>query len=175
MEQFIGQIMMFGGNFAPRNWALCDGQLLAISQYSALFSILGTNYGGDGRTTFGLPDLRGRVPVHQGAGPGLPAVRLGQKGGTATNKLTEGQLPAHKHSATLQAVSPILRGVTVGANPTGTYSAEGGVYASGANAQMATDSIIVGSTGSNQDVNNMQPFTGVNYIIALEGFFPPRS
>lgn len=175
MEQYIGQIIMFGGNFAPRSWALCNGQLLPISSYQALFSILGTTYGGDGRTTFGLPDLQGRVPVHAGAGPGLPPVRLGAKGGSATNILVEGQLPAHKHAAVLQAVSPIPRGVTPGTNPAGTYNAEGGIYATGANAQMAPDAILMGDTGGNQPINNMQPYTAVNYIIALEGLFPPRS
>ena len=101
MEPFIGQIMMFSGNFAPRGWAFCDGQLLAIAQNSALFSIVGTTYGGDGRTTFGLPDLRGRTPVHQGNGPGLPPVSLGQKGGAASTTLIVQNLPAHTHAATV--------------------------------------------------------------------------
>ena len=96
MEPFIAQIMMFGGNFAPRGWAFCDGQLLPISQYSALFSLLGTTYGGDGRTTFGLPDLRGRVAIHPGNGPGLSSIRLGEKGGTETNTLSTAQLPPHR-------------------------------------------------------------------------------
>jgi len=97
MEPLIGQIMMFAGNFAPRGWAFCEGQLLAINQYQALFSILGTTYGGDGRTTFGLPDLRGRVPMHPGNGPGLSSKRLGQKGGSETNTLNVSQLPSHNH------------------------------------------------------------------------------
>ena len=95
MDPFIGLIVMFGGNFAPRGWALCDGQLLSISSNSALFSILGTTYGGDGRTTFGLPDLRGRVPMHPGTGPGLSPRTLGQKSGTETVQLTTAQLPPH--------------------------------------------------------------------------------
>ena len=94
MEGYIGQIMMFGGNFAPRDWALCNGQLLPISQNSALFSILGTTYGGDGRTNFALPDLRGRAPVHAGNGPGLTTRSLGQKSGSETNSLSENQMPA---------------------------------------------------------------------------------
>ena len=97
-DPFIGEIIMFAGNFAPRGWALCDGQLLSIAQNSALFSILGTTYGGDGRTTFGLPDLRGRVAVHEGTGPGLPNIRLGQKGGAVNHTLTQGQLPPHTHT-----------------------------------------------------------------------------
>ncbi|MEH6534933.1 MAG: tail fiber protein [Psychroserpens sp.] len=174
MEQYIGQIMMFGGNFAPRSWALCNGQLLAISSNSALFSILGTTYGGDGRTTFGLPDLQGRVPVHAGNGAGLPATRLGQKGGAPTNTLTVGQLPSHNHTAGLGATNPVGRGEGT-TDPTNAYPAEGGNYATAKNVAMAADSVVIGQTGSNQAINNMQPFQVVNYIIALEGLFPPRS
>jgi microcystin-dependent protein len=174
MEQFIGEIIMFGGNFAPRGWAYCDGQLLAISQNNALFSILGTTYGGDGRTTFGLPDLRGRVPVHAGAGPGLPVVRLGQKGGEATVILNVNQIPAHNHNAVIEAVSPIPRG-DAGPDPTNAYNAQGGVYANGKNAKMAADSVSVGSTGGSQPHDNMQPYQSVNYIIALDGIYPSRN
>jgi len=99
MEPFIGQIIMFGGNFAPRGWALCDGQLLQISTNTALFSILGTIYGGDGRTNFALPDMRGRAPVHAGNGAGLPNVNLGEHGGNPTTILTEANLPSHTHDA----------------------------------------------------------------------------
>ena len=99
MEPFIGQLMLFGGNFAPRGWAMCDGQLLPIAQYSALFSILGTTYGGDGRTTFALPDLRGRVPMGFGHGPGLSAHGLGSKGGEENVTLTTSQIPSHSHQA----------------------------------------------------------------------------
>lgn len=176
MDPFIAQILMFGGTFAPRGWAYCDGQLLAISQYNALFSILGTTYGGDGRTTFGLPDLRGRVPVHAGSGtgPGLPAVRLGQKGGSPTNTLVVGQLPSHNHTAAAQGANPVGRGEAT-ASPNNAYPAEGGSYATAKNVAMAADSVTVGLTGSNQPINNMQPFQSVNYIIALEGTYPSRS
>lgn len=174
MEQYIGQIMMFGGNFAPRSWALCDGQLLAISQYQALFSILGTTYGGDGRTTFALPDLRGRVPVHAGTGPGVPSVRLGQKGGEAAVTLNVTQIPAHNHTAVIQATNPVGRGQGT-QTPTGAYPAEGGSYATAKNVQMAADGVAVGQTGGNLAHDNMQPFQVVNYIIALDGLFPPRS
>ncbi|MBD3756388.1 MAG: phage tail protein, partial [Gammaproteobacteria bacterium] len=96
-EPFVGEIRMFAGNFAPRGWAFCDGQLLAVSQNDALFSLLGTIYGGDGRTTFGLPDMRGRIPVHQGSGPGLSPRRLGSKSGAETETLTVNQMPSHTH------------------------------------------------------------------------------
>ena len=103
---FIGQIIMFGGNFAPRGWALCDGQLLPISQNSALFSILGTTYGGDGRTSFGLPELRGRVAMHPGNGPGLSSRRLGERSGVETVTLGATQVPAHGHNPVANAIGP---------------------------------------------------------------------
>jgi len=106
MDPFLAQIILFGGNFAPRGWAFCDGQLLAINQYQALFSLLGTTFGGDGRTTFALPDLRGRAPIHAGSGPGLTTRRLGEKGGTETNQLNSLQLPAHGH--------PLATGIPLG-------------------------------------------------------------
>lgn len=179
MEPFLAQIVMFGGNFAPRGWALCDGQLLAISQYSALFSILGTMYGGDGRTTFGLPDLRGRVPIHAGQGPGLSDYRQGQKGGTQTNTLNVTQIPSHSHTATGALKSVGGEGDT--AVPTGAYPAKSGVgdpdYGPTPDGTMAADgvNVTVGNTGGNQSVNNIQPFQCVNFIIALQGTFPSRS
>jgi microcystin-dependent protein len=166
---FIGEVKLFGGNFAPRGWALCDGQLLPISQYSALFSILGTIYGGDGRTTFALPDLRGRVPLHPGNGIGLTPRDIGDKFGEEHVTLTEQQLPPHNHS-----------------NPS-IYKAEEAVDAS---FQVASsDSFVSGKTpsgqelaldsssnsGGGQSINNMQPSLGVNYIICLEGIYPSRS
>ncbi|MBQ0787689.1 MAG: phage tail protein [Oceanihabitans sp.] len=175
MDPFMAQIILFGGTFAPRGWAYCDGQLLAIAQYNALFSLLGTTYGGDGRTTFALPDLRGRVPVHQGAGPGLPPVRLGQQGGEPVVTLKANEMPAHSHTAITNAVSPIPRGGAAVNNPANAYNAEGGVFATGANAQMAADATVVGQTGGSQSHNNMQPFTCLSYIIALQGVYPSRS
>ena len=175
MDPFMAQIILFGGTFAPRGWAFCNGQLLAIAQHNALFSLLGTTYGGDGRTTFGLPDLQGRVPVHVGNGAGLPSIRLGQKGGEATVTLTANQMPAHNHSAVIEAVSPLARGTSAGPDPTNAYNAQGGAYATGKNAKMAADGIAVGQAGGSQSHNNMQPFTGIHYIINLDGTYPSRS
>lgn len=174
-EPFIGQIVMFGGNFAPRGWALCDGQLLPISQYSALFSILGTTYGGDGRTTFALPDLRGRVSIHAGDGPGLSDYSLGQKGGAETNTLTTSNLPAHSHSLAIYdsegdsnaGSGKTLAGTGGGVPPTGTWTS------SPPDATASTRSI--GNTGGGLPVGNIQPYLTVNYIIALQGVFPSRS
>lgn len=185
MDPFLGQIIMFGGNFAPRGWALCDGQLLSINQYQALFSILGTTYGGDGRTTFGLPDLRSRVPVHAGNGPGLSDRRLGAKGGTETVTLTTQQIPSHNHAITNAAGSVKVgnegKGVATESTAAGNYlgnstdayrTADGG-------ATLAAGSVeISGNTNSNgggQSHNNMQPYQVVNYIIALQGTFPSRN
>lgn len=168
MEPLIGTIIMFAGNFAPRGWALCDGQLLAISQNSALFSILGTTYGGDGRTTFALPDLRGRVPLHPGNGPGLSQYRLGERTGTEQVTLTSANLPPHTHS---------LSASTAPSNddtPVGNSFAGGEFYVSSSpNAAMNPASI--GSTGNGQGFDVVQPVLGINFIIALEGIFPSRS
>jgi microcystin-dependent protein len=178
-EPFIGQIEMFGGNFAPRGWAFCDGQLLAISQNTALFSILGTTYGGDGRTTFGLPDLRGRVAMHPGNGPGLTPRRLGEKSGTETVPLIESQIPSHTHTAsgTIQAKN----GQPDESNPgnavpsTLTNGTEG--YADDSNTTMKAGGVAVSvnPTGGSQAHTNIQPYQCVNYIIALIGIYPSRN
>ena len=180
MNPFLGQILMFGGNFAPRGWAFCNGQLLSIAQNQALFSILGTIYGGDGRTSFGLPELRGRVPVHAGgsSGPGLTNRPLGSRGGSQTNTLFSSQLPSHNHGVQLTAEG----NVATEANPTNNMLAVpvGGerVYApddTAAEVVMNQKSIRQDNVGSNQPVNNMQPYQAVNYIIALQGTFPSRN
>lgn len=166
MEPFLGQIMLVGFNFAPRGWAFCNGQLLPISTYSALFSLLGTEFGGDGRTTFGLPDLRGRVAVGMGQGNGLSNYRIGQMGGAEAVTLTAGELPPHSHTF---AVS----GDAAGRNPGDVIAAAGITNNGPASTVMNMSSI--GQTGSGQSHQNMQPFTSMNYIIALEGVFPSRS
>ncbi len=158
---------MFGGNFAPRGWALCDGALLAINQNTALFSILGTTYGGDGRTSFALPDLRGRLAMHPGTGPGLSTRSLGQRGGSETNFLTANQLPAHSHG---------IRAAEEGTqtDPSNAFIAGSGMpgFSASSDVNMANTS---NNTGGGQSVNNIPPFACVNFIIALIGTFPSRS
>lgn len=174
MEPFIGQIMMFGGSFAPRGWAFCDGQLLSISAYSTLFSILGTTYGGDGRTTFALPDLRGRGPIHEGTGPGLSLVRLGQKGGLEHVTLNTTQIPSHSHGHSVAASSPIPRGGS-SSTPIGNYWAEEGAYSTSKNTTMAADAISINNTGGSRSHENRSPYLAVNFIVALTGIYPSRS
>lgn len=172
MEPFIAQIVMFGGNFAPRGWAFCDGQLLAISTNQALFSILGTTYGGDGRTTFALPDLRGRYAMHPGTGPGLSPRQLGQRGGSETNTLTTQNMPAHNHAATVHASG----NPADSANPDGARLGMAEAYsAQAASVDLAADAATTANTGGGTAVNNVPPYHCVNFIIALQGIFPSRS
>ncbi len=172
-EPFLGQIQPFGFNFAPRGWALCDGQLLSISSNTALFSLLGTMYGGDGRTTFGLPDLRGRVALHMGSGPGLTPRSIGQQGGSETNTLTTNNLPSHNHVATLRARAED----GTSSKPEGNLLAGGQqIYGTGTqDANMSTEAISVSNTGNGQAVNNMEPFLVINWCIALQGTYPSRN
>jgi microcystin-dependent protein len=172
-DPMIGEIRMFAGNFAPRNWALCEGQLLPIAQYQALFSILGTTYGGDGRTTFALPDMRGRVPIGSGNGPGLTPVSLGQKAGTETNTLTVSQLPSHNH--TINALTSDGNQSSPENNlPAGTKLLDP-EYSDAPSGYVQMNSAMVNSTGGNQSINNMQPTQSVNFIIALVGIYPSRN
>ena len=168
---------MFGGNFAPRGWAFCQGQLLPIAQNTALFSILGTTYGGDGRTTFMLPDLQGRVPMQQGNGPGLNHVSLGEKGGWEKVGLNSTNIPNHNHTATLHGENAIgteqnPKDNMLGATPDDLIYAP---ITAGNNKQMGSGSITIANTGSGTPHENMQPFAVTNYIIALVGAYPSRS
>lgn len=169
MEPFIAQIMLFGGNFAPRGWAFCDGQLLAISSNSALFSLLGTSYGGDGRTTFGLPDLRGRVPMHAGTGPGLTSRRIGQTTGVEDVTLTAAQMPSHSHEVS------VLNAPADNDRPSGDLLARSSIYSATTTPTVALNPATIARTGGNQSHENMQPTLCINYIIALQGIFPSRS
>ena len=184
---FIGEIIMFGGNFAPRGWALCDGQLLPIASNSALFSILGTTYGGDGRTTFGLPDLRGRVAIHAGQGGGLSDYRLGERGGAENVTLTAANLPSHSHTATATSTATAY-GVDDSGNKETPgshtwarrtrdrdYSDSAPAVAMKAGSVEVETTVTVDSTGGNTAFSIIQPYNTVNYIIALVGTFPSRS
>lgn len=166
MDTFLGQIMLVGFDFVPRGWAMCNGQLLSISQNTALFSLLGTQYGGDGQSTFALPDLRGRVPVHKGQGPGLRTYTQGETGGTESVTLTTNNLPSHAHpliGATEQSTD----------RPSGNVApAVGGAY--GRPSVSAGMTSMTGPAGNGQPVENRPPFLAMNYIIALEGIFPSR-
>lgn len=172
---FIGQITMFGGNFAPRTWAFCNGQLLGVSQNQALFSLIGTTYGGDGISTFQLPNMISRLPIHFGSGPGLSTYQLGQNGGVNTVTITSNTMPHHTHA--FNATSANATSTTVAGNlpaqPTGT-GAE--LYASGTG---LTAAVFANSTvmlnGSNQPHSNMMPSLCVTFIIALQGIFPSRN
>lgn len=169
-EPFVGEIRMFAGNFAPRGWAFCDGQLLAVSQNDALFSLLGTIYGGDGRTTFGLPDLRGRIPLHAGTGPGLSPRRLGSKGGSERETLTVNQLASHSHdfNANRAAADEVSLQGRVTAMGVGVN-----LYAN-ANQDVSMASNMIANTGGSQPHTNLMPTLCVNFIIALFGIYPSR-
>ena len=177
MDGTIGTIIMFGGSFAPRSWATCEGQLLPISQYTALFSILGTMYGGDGRTTFALPDLRGRVPVGVGNGPGLPQVQVGEKAGIPTVTLSINNMPSHTHTiattvgvSSQNASSEEPAGNVLAAQPGNVFAA-----ASTANGTMGGVATTIANTGAGAAFDNHQPYLGIIFVICLEGIFPSRS
>jgi microcystin-dependent protein len=170
-DPYIGEIRMFGGNFAPRNWALCDGQLIAISSNSALFSLLGTIYGGDGRTTFALPDMRGRLAIHQGTGPGLSNRRIGNRAGQETVTLTANTVGSHTHNLN---VSSSIGTTTNGSSSFVGVSSTMRFYrpvAGNTNLSVPTISPV----GNSQAHANTMPFQCVNFIIALQGVFPSRN
>jgi len=171
-EPFIAEIRIFAGNFAPRSWAFCNGQLLPIAQNTALFALVGTTYGGDGRTTLGLPNMQGRAPMHPGRGPGLTSRRLGQSFGTETVGLAESQIASHNHTAR-GSDNP-----SVTSAPANNYVARGA--GRGVNSYLNADTDIGASkqllpTGNGQVHNNIQPYLAMNFIIALQGLFPSRS
>ena len=179
MEAYIGSIWSFGFNFAPLGWMACNGQLVSIAEYEALFSLIGTTYGGDGMTTFGLPDLRGRMPVGTGQGPGLSNYVIGQMAGSETVTLTSNNLAAHTHAATCQI--PVGT-ASDSASPVGKYfgtadSATGPSYlASSDGTHMAASTTgTSGITGNNQPISMIDPYTTINFCICTEGIYPSRN
>ena len=167
-EPFIAEVRIFALNFAPRGWAFCNGQLLPIAQNTALFSLVGTTYGGDGETTLGLPNLQGRAPMHPGNGPGLTSRRLGQVGGTQTETLTEGQMPAHSH--TIEVVDGPANTDTP-SEVTRLARTTTELYGPDQDLEDMGDPVI----GGGQAHDNMQPYLALNFCIALTGLFPSRS
>jgi microcystin-dependent protein len=196
MNPLLGQIIMFAGNFAPRNWAFCQGQILQISEYTALFSILGTTYGGNGRTTFALPDLRGRAPIHSGRAPGLSTYNLGEKGGLEQVVLNIAQMPEHSHttgdiasedqhillsSAAAVNETPKEGDVPAVANFPGSITAQNvksfGPPTNVVNGQTISGNagLTISNTGGGASHENRQPYLVINYIICIIGDYPPRN
>lgn len=167
-EPFVAEIRIFAGNFAPRGWAFCNGQLLPIAQNTALFSLIGTTYGGDGRTTTALPNMAGRAPMHPGRGPGLTARRLGERGGVESVTVTEAQMPQHSH--TMGGVAEIANQRVIGNN----FLAAGNDMYTAPQNLGSMDPRTLPDTGGSQPHNNLQPFLTMNFIIALVGLFPSR-
>src|SRR5262245_36275981 len=169
-DPFVAEIRIFPFNFAPRGWAWCDGQLLPLSQNTALFSLLGTTYGGNGKSNFALPDLQGRAPMHPGQGPGLSLHDLGETGGSETVSLLESEIPAHSHA--LQATA----GLSAGRDPTSAVLARsrGGSAYGPASSLVAMSGQALAPAGGDQPHNNLQPYLTFYFCIALQGVFPPR-
>ncbi len=171
---FIAEIRIFGFNYAPRGWAFCNGQLLPIAQNTALFSLLGTTYGGNGTTTFGLPNLQGRAPLHPGQGPGLSPYVLGQSGGSENVTLTQNELPSHSHALNGITAPPPAVGTTPDPTQGLGRSSGGSAYGPAVNlAAMNLQALI--AQGGNQPHNNRMPYLAMNFCIALQGIFPSRN
>lgn len=170
-DYYLAEIRLFAGNYEPRNWMFCDGRTLSINQNAALFTLLGTNYGGDGRTTFKLPDLRGRVPVGAGQGPGLTSCQLGEVAGQEAVQLTIAQIPAHQHSVAAGSDA-------TSSDPADLVYAEAGAanaYESRSSALAAAAENAVTDAGADQPHENVQPCLGLNYIICVHGIYPRRN
>jgi microcystin-dependent protein len=174
MDPFVAEIRIFPFNFAPKGWAWCDGQLLPISQNTALFSLLGTTYGGDGKSTFALPGLQGRAVMHPGQGPGLSLHDLGETGGSDTTTLLESEIPAHAHA--LKAATDIADVQVPSPNRSLARSQNANAYQSTTNANLvALAPEALAATGGGQPRNNLEPYVTFYFNIALQGVFPPRS
>ncbi len=171
-EPYVGEIIIFGGTYAPRGWAFCDGRLLSISEYDVLFAIIGTTYGGDGQNTFALPDLRGRVPIGAGQGPGLSNQVIGERAGVESVALTTSQMPIHNHTllaTTVPATSESPNNAIFAQSSDVIYTTDQTIGPSVANGSIGT------SNGGNIPVDIMNPYLAVNYIISLYGVFPSRN
>lgn len=177
MDNYLGEIRIFGFNYAPRSWALCNGQLVAISQNTALFSLLGTYYGGDGRSTFALPNLQAAVPIHEGQGTGLSPYFVGESGGTPTVTLATGQMPAHNHSfLALEGGRGGVKHANPGNGDTITVATPPGeAYIAPGTPNAAMNPAQLGLIGGGAAHNNMMPSLVLSYCIALTGIYPPRS
>jgi microcystin-dependent protein len=169
MEPLLGTIILFGGNFEPRGWAFCNGQALPVTQYSALYSLLGTTYGGDGIATFHLPDLRGRVPVHAGAGTGLSPRQLGETMGHETVTLSPTQVPPHTHDLVVANVT------SASDRAQGDMLARSQIYSDETSPTLVLNPLSIALSGGGQAHDNMQPGLCLNYMIALEGIYPSRN
>ena len=170
-EPFIAEVRIFAGNFAPRGWAFCDGQILPIAQNTALFSLVGTTYGGDGRTNFGLPDLRGRAPMHPGRGPGLSPRNLGEGGGTDIVQLSETQMPVHTHTPRASANMALEKSPD---RNTWAKSSTEPLYRNSSDLNTNLNSNAIEQSGTGSSHNNMQPFLTLSFIIAITGIYPSR-
>jgi len=172
-QSYVGEIRMFGGTFAPSGWALCNGQLLSIADYSTLFQLIGTTYGGDGQTTYGLPNLQSRVPIHQGTNS-FGTYVIGAAAGEESVTVDQSQIPTHTHTLAAAAIEGSQTGLTSPAgNVWGPWSGE--QYASSITAAATMQPVAIGNTGGNQPHDNMIPFLVVNFIISLFGVFPSRN
>lgn len=173
MDPFVAEIRIFPFNFAPKGWAWCDGQLLPLSQNTALFSLLGTTYGGDGKSNFALPNMQGNAPMHPGQGPGLSLHDLGESGGSESVSLLESEIPAHAHTLSVQNVP--LGSVITPAGNTYTRPASGNLYGSTSLNMQPMAGEALAPAGGDQPHNNMQPYLTFYFCIALQGVYPPRT
>lgn len=171
-DPFVAEIRIFPFNFAPKGWAFCDGQLLPLSQNTALFSLLGTTYGGNGKSNFALPDLQGRAAMQPGQGPGLSLHDLGETGGSETVSLLESEIPSHSHTFRVNVLD-IADTNVVSPNASFALSSGGTLYQSAGNTMMADQTLA--PAGGDQPHNNMMPYLTFNFCIALQGVFPPRT